>query len=577
VQRLELTWCAEPSGWPVGPSDPDVIWADDHVCVRATGGGGVDQTVTPETVVVVLGRLHDGPTSQADAAAHVANRYRRLGADLVAGLRGEYAGIVYDRRTHEAILFRDLVGGRSMYYGRTGADLVAGTMLRPMLDHAGIDAVPDDDWVAEYLGWGIAPADATPYRGIRRLLGGHVATTARDGWRVEPHDEWQLHREPASPAEDLAEFRRRFDTAVSRRLSSPGNAAVFLSGGLDSTSLLATARAVRPDARLSAISIPFAAPEGDERAMQRRIAELTGTPQVWVDLEGYGPLGGDPTRVLERFGAPPGPTNWFIGDALANSARANGAAVVMDGEDGDSLLNGSAHFFSDLLVRGRLIRWYAEARGMRTINASWQSIVAASVRPLTPAALRTVLRPERRPGHLGKDLAARRRPTPARWQPGFAFRSDETALLDDDVRTKLTYQTCDWFPERDLALARPFMDRDLIEFCVQLPWDRKVSGGTYKLMLRRAMSGRLPEDLLARRTKANLSSAFATATARWDRRWIVQGLELARDDRSGWFDADGVATLQRSLTDGPADVWHARVAMAAWWRQWLTDRCQPGR
>src|SRR5947209_7826906 len=131
------------------------------------------------------------------------------------------------------------------------------------------------------------------------VLPGHVATATSGGWSQTPRADWHVpvlrDRRPGAYAEH---FRNLFDQAVRCRVDSATEVGVSLSGGLDSTSVIATAAATAPEVRRTALCLGLEEPAGDERELQRLVASRTQSAISWVKVNGDGPFGADGPEAL---------------------------------------------------------------------------------------------------------------------------------------------------------------------------------------------------------------------------------------------------------------------------------------
>lgn len=566
-------------------------WVDNRIALAWSGASEVE--VADDLVVVVEGRLDNrrvlaeraGERACKSTAGILAALWRRHGERMVDLLIGEIAAIVVDRPASKAYALRDICSGRPLHIARLDSGWAIASEWRPLAFVDGNRSAPNPEWfAAAFLPQSIEPR-ATPYVGVEMVLPGYVAKPGAIGWNQVRCAQWHIPRlGDTRPGAYTEAFRAVFDEAVRCRIEAAGSSiAVCLSGGLDSTSVIATARAMRPEQRRIAVCMGMVEPKGDERALQRLVADQCADELRWADLTPHAPLGPDgPDSVFARFGAPPLSTNWFLQDALAAEAHRAGVGVVLSGEDGDGCLNANPSYLADLLIKGRWLRWLREVNVLRTRRQmGGRALLEESLYLAAPPLLRRAyirgtrmeLAPALLSERLRRDLdleeRLRRSPHNATWRPGRAFRLAQSEVgLTEQVGPVFTHIAQTW-RQRSLLFSHPWNDRRLMSFCMGLPFNHVVADGVTKVVLRQAMSGRLPDAVLLRHTKSDISEAARNAARGPQVGFVTEGLKLARE-REGWFDAATVDSIRsgfeagESRTEGSA----LRVAMFASWLRW---------
>lgn len=566
---------------------PHTEWAERGLAVACAGAAEI--AVHEDLVVVVDGRL-DNPRELAalacmpaggSTAELLARCWRRLGERTVDLLVGDLAGVVVDRRSLCLHAFRDLCAGRPLHVTKHGRGWAAASEWQALVEVSGRGRTPSREWfAAAFVGHSLDPR-VTPYDGIHMVLPGHVAQPSQDGWRQVSVARWHVpHLHNRREGAYREQFRDLFDEAVRCRVGLE-RVGFALSGGHDSTSVLASAYAVDPRADRVALCVPMQEPAGDERVMQAHMAERTESELRWVDISRSGPLGSDgPESVLDRFGAPPLTINWFFGDALAREAQAAGVPVVLDGEDGDGSVGGSKAYLADLLVTGRWSTWIREVNALRAVkHGSGRELLRDSVFLSAPPAWRRAylhrvgvsIAPEVVASALRDEVQLEDRLSRSYlnrgWAPGRVFRMAQGEVgLPDHLGPTLT-TISEPFRRLGISLTHPWSDRRLMSFCMGLPYVHVQRGGLTKIVLRQAMEGRLPGGLLVHRGKADLSEVVNRAVQGPERPYIEEGLRLARSQPE-WFDGSAVDTIEADFRSGKLPSGAIRVAMFASWVRW---------
>lgn len=571
-------------------------WVEGEVALAWSGSAEVG--LFDDLIVIVDGRLDNrsdlrsryGIALDESLAGVIARIWRRSGWAMVDALVGDIAGIAVEREGLQLVAFRDLCGGRPLHVTRDRAAWKAATEWYPLVSEQ-ISPSPSQVWFASaFVGHSIEPS-ATPYAGVDVVLPGHVATPIGLRWKQTRHAHWHVpklrNRQPVAYAE---QFRAIFDEALRCRVSDAEAVGVALSGGLDSTSVMASLAHVKPDCTCAAISIPMREPEGDERAFQATVAERAGAELHWVDIDGRGPFGSSgPSEVFTRCGAPPLVINWFLGDAMAEVAARADIEVVLDGEDGDGSVGGSFAFLADLLITGRWVRWWQEARAIRVGQiASGRDLIQHSLYLLAPPALRRAyirragfsIAPEVLAEPLRRELDLQERilasPLHPPWAPGRTFRRAQGSVgMAEQMAPVFTAISEPW-RRRGITLSHPWSDRRLMSFCMGLPYEHICAGAVSKKVLRQAMNCRLPREIVRRRDKASLAEASRRRAYGSERPYVLEGLRIARR-MPDWFAAEAVQSVEYDFRAGRGEAEALRVAMFALWLQWLDEESHSDR
>lgn len=503
-------------------------------------------------------RGEDAPLPEAATpAATLLAAVDRWGEEAVARFRGSFAGAVTDGRVLHC--FRDQFGTRPLFHHDAAEGFFAATEAKQVLEGAGIAREPNREHLRAVL-FGRGVGRSTAYRGVERLPTRAVCTVGPDtGLEVRRYWEPAEHVETADlgPAEAVEGTREALDRAVRRSLA--GRDAILLSGGLDSPALAAFAAPNSKgdgDGRLRAVTAVYPEhPSADEREWTELAADHLGIP-----LEAYVAEAGSLDDVDFWVRALDGPVSVLSIPESAESyraARSLGARTVLTGEMAEMLFGSRAYLLGHLLTHGRL---RAAGRLLARLRASGSGpiqLVRRVGRALAPPALLAALRGDARsrrrehPAWVGEydegesssvrplwATGPRRRWLRAQTSPfrgsGSGFEADEICAAHSGVDVR-----------------RPFADVDLWEFVLSLPAEVKFPGGRTKPLLRRAMRGLLPDELIDRTDKTYFDE-FHLATADYPalRRLVIEsphrldGVDYQLLERRVAGEAMGVYELQ---------------------------------
>ena len=501
-------------------------------------------------------RFPDVSGGAGDAALALA-AYSTWGEDAAARLLGDFAYAIWDGERRALVCARDFLGQQPLFYYASDGLIVVASEPCAILADPRVPRDIDEEVVAEHLTGMLRSVGATLTAAVRRVPPAHLLVADARGcrtrryWDFDPGREIR-YREPAQYAEHFLELLTR---AVDCRLDACSGAAIFLSGGLDSSALAGVAMplARARNVPLHALALRFPGRACDEGVHIDAVARHTGIPIRMVDMV---PAPADVYRrhAAASFDIPQYP-NGTISDPLRAAAIRAGSRVILTGCGGDDWFTGSPAHTTDLLRRRRLLAAWRQLRADARLPGRGYSLAGlarAAVAPLAPGPVRSLARLVRRshaPLYDWLDPEFRRR-----------TRIDERAVPTRDERFASAERadihhvaTCamtiigNELEERGAAAAgvdqrHPLNDRRLAELGLALPPEQRWSGGETKVVLRRAMrlAGAVPESVLARDDKAEFSSSFVDALNEFG--GVAAFSHLRTADR-GWVDGAKVRAL----------------------------------
>jgi asparagine synthase (glutamine-hydrolysing) len=439
--------------------------------------------------------------------------YERDGTGFPRRLRGMFAVAVWDERSRCAVLVRDRLGIKPLYYARSGDVLVFASELKSLMACGLVDPQLDYEAIDAYLTFGFVPGPRTPVEGVSKLLPGH-ALVVEDG-RVRTERYWRYPEARIVEARSAAEWGEgllaKLDESVRLRLMSDVPLGAMLSGGLDSSLVVALmARHTTGPVQTFSVGFREAGPE-NELADARDVASQFGAEHHELELSF-----GDGTVDLEEL-------VWHLDEPLADLSAlgflalcelaAKHVTVALSGQGADELLGG-----------------YAKHRAASIVGA-WNRLPAplqaagASVAPYAPArfarAARTltagdaVERLLAMSGKLDGDLRSRLLRGALGDADGGAARHAVRARLDGssddplaatlqiDAQLALVDDMLHYFDRASMAhsleVRVPFLDHELVEYCARIPSGLKVRRLRTKHILKEAARGLLPERIVDKR------------------------------------------------------------------------------
>ncbi|MGE5505073.1 MAG: asparagine synthase (glutamine-hydrolyzing) [Actinomycetota bacterium] len=437
--------------------------------------------------------------------------YLAWGDGCLARLRGMFAFALWDANRERLLLARDRFGKKPLFLWGDGERLVFGSEIKALLAHPLVPARLDRDSVAEMLAWRYVPGPHTLFAGIAKLPPGCMAVWEQGRFWLaswwSPPDAAEPPRR-GRPGDVVGDFTRLLDECVALRMVADVPFGAFLSGGLDSSAVVALMS--RHASRVSTFSVGWAEAEYSELAYARLVAERFGTDHHELVVRAEDLIEQLPALTGFRDAPVAEPADLPIWRLSCEAGRS--VKMVLTGEGSDELLGGYPK---------HAVEPWAEA---------WQSVVppavhARLVEPLVgllPYRFRRIktlvaslgLRDpvDRLPrwfGALSPDEVARL------YVPGPSARATDPAPFrvarrNTALRRVLAFDQASWLPDNllergdrmtmaaSIEARMPFMDHELANFLSRLPDTMRIRGTTRKWLLRRAMRGVLPETVLTR-------------------------------------------------------------------------------
>lgn len=537
------------------------------------------------------GRGHSFRTdSDTEVLVHA---YEEYGRECLNRLRGMFAFGVWDGRSRTLLLARDRLGKKPLVYYHDQDRFIFASEVKAILAEGSVSIESDPIAIDQYLALGYVPAPRTAFKGIRKLPPGHWLEV-REG-EVAIGRYWKLHYAPKraiSFQEATAEFRWRFAEAVRLRLVSDVPIGAFLSGGVDSSAVVAAmAKAMNRPVRT--FSVGFADAAFDERPFARLVAERFRTDHT--DLVVNAPVADILPNIAWAYDEPFGDSSSVPSYAIAQVTRQH-VTVVLNGDGGDEnfagydryVLNHLAHY-GDLLPSGLrrnmadlthlLPRSWRRWSPMKKLNRMVEMMAQTPERrfarwsehfqPYERQALYTDDFLAILEGHDPEQLFIDRfqQSDAADWTDA-SLDVDISLYLPDDLLVKMDRATM----AHSLEARSPFLDHELMEFVASLPLKMKLFGLEKKRLLRYALRGTIPDSILDRPKRG-----FEVPLAKWFRhelRDLSKELLLSnRANQRGYFRSDRVARMiekhQAGVEDWSVHLWD--LLMLEQWHRTFID------
>ena len=448
----------------------------------------------------------------------IVHLYEEMGPRCVEALHGMFAFGLWDQNERRLVLARDRVGKKPLYYADRPDALSFASELTALMEDAEIPRDPDPAALDAYLAFRWVPAPASAFAAARKLRAATYMVLDETGVRTERY--WRLDfsakRRFANAAERNEEIRGHIRRAVGRRMIADVPLGAFLSGGVDSSTVVA-AMAEQSSEPVRTFSIGFTHDEYNELPQARLVAERFATEhhEYVVEPDAVGIL----PRIIRHYGEPFADPSAIPSFYVAEMARRE-VTVALNGDGGDETFAGYRRYAANrLLARAD----HAPAAARRLLQRAG-ALLPASGRIESPVnRVRRALSvlgaapDERYAAYMtqlnGLDRDQLYAPEYRRTLPESAVlevirapwqESTATEIVDRmlDVDTQ-TYLTDDLLAKIDIATMAhslegrsPLLDHEFMEFAASLPPTDKLSGRSYKVALKEAVRGWVPDEIL---------------------------------------------------------------------------------
>lgn len=525
-------------------------------------------------------------TSDTEA---VLRAYEAFGVDCLKRLRGMFAFAIWDSRKRQLLLARDRVGIKPLVYAWDGRRLLFGSEIKALLQDPAIPRELDWEALRDYLTYHYIPGPRTIFRAVRKLLPGSYLILSLDHGTIRTERFWDLRFIPdysLSESEWVARLRHVLTKTVKQHMIADVPVGAFLSGGIDSSSVVAL-MALASSSRIRTFSIGFGDADFDELAYARQVARRYGTEHAEYVVKP------DALEVLPQLA-------WQFDEPFADSSAIptyyvskithDQVTVALSGDGGDESFAGYGRYARALDLHNRLDRFpglltrlifrlaalllppgargqaYSELLGTMDPIERYFRIVSHR----RSEGLRRLLTPE-----VQTQVVAEASPA---WFQQLAREGgapdyvstlqylDVRTYLPEDILTKVDRTSM----LVSLEARVPLLDHALMEFVATMPTSLKLSNGEGKTILKQAMANDLPGDVVRRR-----KMGFAPPLGKWFRLELAdytRDILLDRRTRErGMFNPEAVIGLldehQNGRRDRSSHIWSLLI-LEEWARRW---------
>jgi asparagine synthase (glutamine-hydrolysing) len=498
----------------------------------------------------------------------IVHAYEEYGDSCLERFRGMFAIALWDTRRKRLLLARDRLGIKPVYYYQGQGFLAFASEVKALLEIPEVPCEVDLDALSLYTSLRYVPGPRTMFRNIFKLQPGHFLTLDRNGVSIRKYWDMEFHPREDDEQDLLSKFDSLLTESVRLRLMAEVPLGVFLSGGLDSSSILAVMSELRRSQGINTFSVGYEEVSGQEAESNefefaRMAADAFGSKHHECRI---GPR--DVQDILPKI-------VWHLDEPLADpscvplyfvsKAAREDITVVLSGEGADEVFSGYS-----------IYRRMLQMESIYRYGGRFLAPLAPFARPFVPgernrAALDFVSTPlEQRYHGVSRAFRPDMKRQLLPWDAGRhgdemiggLFESCFQAAGRTTPLNRMLYvDTHVWLPDdlllkadkmtmaNQLELRVPFLDHRMVEFASRLPQTAKLRGKTGKALLRKLMTGKLPSPILTRGKKG-----FPVPTAGWLRTelrdWVSDSLLESNSAITNFMNPEVVKQVVREHQEG---------------------------
>ncbi|HEX6307273.1 MAG TPA: asparagine synthase-related protein [Longimicrobiales bacterium] len=415
----------------------------------------------------------------------------RMGEGCIPRLLGDFSFVCWDARAQKLLAVRDAFGVKPLFRRAAPGLQLFASHVEPLRQ----DEAYDLEYIREYLTAGSVATEATIWRGVAAVPAGSIVRqrgtvqSSERYWRAEEY----TPADDGDETENTFRFRELLEAAVTARIDEPGHTWAQLSGGLDSSSVVALASVLRGGVA-GTVTVVDSLGEGDERAYSDVVVQAFGlrNEQVrdhwaWQDDGELPPLTDQPSAMYPFFARD---------RRLWSVVRNGGGRVLLSGMGADHYLYGSLDYITDLAASGHIRAALGEVTtwSVAMRQSFWAVGRRYLVDPFLPGRHATVPAPAWLRGGVEERLAS-----------GRGGRCRFARKITAAVNTLPAWLER-WPYGTEVELRYPFLYRPLVEHSLRLPAQQRVRPNQRKWILRHAMRDVLPEQVRTRSTKGGIDA-----------------------------------------------------------------------
>ena len=461
--------------------------------------------------------------------------YKEWGDAVSKKLNGMFAFCIYDVRKKSFFLSRDRFGEKPLYIYRSKNLFAFASEIKALAQHESIKLVYDSLGLAKYFGWGYVPSPKTIYKNIEKLQAGFNLTIDLLNFEETREKYWSFSIDSEFSSKKISlvdashDLRHLVKQSVRRRCMSDAPLGIFLSGGIDSSAIVAAARSEFPESEILTFTMGFEDVSFDERSYASSVAKLFNTNHREISLSYENAIMHLP-QIIEKLDEP------FVDPSVVPTYFVSSFArkyikVALSGDGADELFAGydpfsalypsqvygkfispSFHKFIERLVSGfpattsNMSLEFKIKRTLMGMNYNENMRMPSWMSPAHPEIQLDLLENNYSTEEIYEEAIQLWDDSPGKCIVSRTLDFFTRFYLQDNILLKTDTASM----MSSLEARSVFLDNDIVEFCQKLPSNFKFDGVNRKIILKKSLSPMLPNKILNRRKKG-----FGLPIASW--------------------------------------------------------------
>jgi asparagine synthase (glutamine-hydrolysing) len=484
-------------------------------------------------------------TTECDAEI-IPHAYEEYGLDFLSRINGMFAIAMYDAKERKLFLMRDKLGEKPVYYwhDKKNSRLAFASEIKCLLEIDEYKKEINEDALNDYFTYRYTPGDATLFRGIRRLLPGHYLEFGSE-LSIKKFWDFTFSQNDYSIDENAQEVRRLLEDSVKLRLMSDVPLGAYLSGGLDSSAIVAIM--AKHSDNVKTFNVSFGGTDFDESRYARLVADKFGTDhtEINVDIDAIKAL----PEVIWHLDEP-------VADAatiptyLMSKETKKKVTVVLSGEGSDEIFGGYErfrHLSTAYRFRHipRFIREIPKRIYSRKDKTGYRALsVLSKLHDKEEAYLSyySVFDEEEKKDLYSKDKSFNRFDLSKYFKRDF-FEAIQNIDIKERLPNNMLLKGDKMTMGASLEGRVPFLDPRLVEFAATIPFSQKVSFFQDKIVYRKAIQGLVPDEIVKRKKQG-----FTIPTEKWAKEGLTTHLfDLVSENKEPYLKKEHIEGITRNL------------------------------
>ncbi len=487
----------------------------------------------------------------------ILHAYDQYGVDCLTYLRGMFGLAIWDEKTKTLLLARDRLGEKPLYYALLDHELIFASEIKALLQHPRLTPEVDEQSLDLYLTLGYVPAPHTMFKGVCKLPPAHRLIARDSKIKVEPYWDVTIESQSCDEREAIQELRKIFTLAVEERLMSDVPLGAYLSGGVDST-LVVALMSRKMDRPVDTYSVGFDESYNPKFNTDAHFAQLASrtfktnhhpvVPSKEDSLPELIP------QIITQMDEPLANPNALATYLVSRQARKDGLKVLLTGDGGDELFAGYERYQYDLRVSQyqkipESIRAHVASPILRRMGSRFAKLVEQGD-AATPAQRylnwHAVFNESAKAQLLTRPIASNLQSLISNFMSRGNSPHFQDRLMLTDLKLWLAEES-NMRVDKSAMLASietraPFLSHPVVEFASKIPLQLKLRNGSTKYLIKKAFVDLIPKEI-AHRPK----QGFASPASKWLRgelrELVTRALSPQALNTSGYFDPHYVGEM----------------------------------